>query len=96
MVMLPSMYPLVFLPANTSINVVFPAPLTPIRAVSTPGLNEPLMPFNSSNRLSVTPCALITYKFHWILKPVRVALKYYRYRRIFILSMHISDIFIFQ
>ncbi|KAF7806339.1 Coatomer subunit beta-1 [Senna tora] len=38
----PSMYPLFFLPANTSKSVVFPAPLTPIKAVRTPGLNAPL------------------------------------------------------
>ncbi|KAH0468299.1 hypothetical protein IEQ34_003332 [Dendrobium chrysotoxum] len=49
MVMFPSRYPLVFLPASTSIRVVFPAPLTPISAVSTPGLKYPLTPFRRTN-----------------------------------------------
>jgi len=35
----PSMYPPVFLPAKTSLRVVFPSPLTLINAVRTPGLN---------------------------------------------------------
>ena len=42
MLILPSMYPPVFLPANTSIRVVFPAPLTPTSAVKIPGLKAPL------------------------------------------------------
>lgn len=49
-----------FRPANTSIRVVFPAPLTPIKAVRTPGLNEPLTPFKSSSRSSVMPCDFIS------------------------------------
>nr|GMD85487.1 Coatomer subunit beta-1 [Ipomoea batatas]GMD90779.1 Coatomer subunit beta-1 [Ipomoea batatas] len=53
--MSPSMYPPVFLPANTSIRVVFPAPLTPIKAVRTPGLKAPLTPFNSTNLSSLAP-----------------------------------------
>ncbi|MCD7462128.1 hypothetical protein HAX54_047829 [Datura stramonium] len=39
----PPIYPPVFLPAKTSINVVLPAPLTPIKAVRTPGLKAPLI-----------------------------------------------------
>ncbi|KAH0449366.1 hypothetical protein IEQ34_020058 [Dendrobium chrysotoxum] len=59
--MLPSMYPTVFLPARTSIKVVFPAPLTPINAVSTPGRNDPLTPFSSSKRVSsdIVGCAFV-------------------------------------
>ena len=34
----------VFRSASTSMSVVFPAPEAPIRAVSTPGLNAPVMP----------------------------------------------------
>lgn len=45
----------------TSINVVLPAPLTPIRAVSTLGLKTPLTPFKSSRRSSKTPCFFISY-----------------------------------
>uniref|UniRef100_A0A2P2JV06 Uncharacterized protein n=1 Tax=Rhizophora mucronata TaxID=61149 RepID=A0A2P2JV06_RHIMU len=54
-IILPSIYPPVFLPANTSIRVVFPAPLTPIKAVRTPGLKAPLTPFRSTNLSSSTP-----------------------------------------
>uniref|UniRef100_A0A0A8XWR3 Uncharacterized protein n=1 Tax=Arundo donax TaxID=35708 RepID=A0A0A8XWR3_ARUDO len=60
MLMSPSMYPPVFLPANTSIRVVLPAPLTPISAVNTPGLKDPLTPLRSSRRSSTTPCTFIS------------------------------------
>ena len=39
----------VFLPARTSMRVVLPAPLTPMRQVSTPGRKAPLMPSSSSS-----------------------------------------------
>ncbi|PKA63440.1 hypothetical protein AXF42_Ash005335 [Apostasia shenzhenica] len=52
MLIFPSMYPPVFLPASTSIKVVLPAPLTPISAVRTPGLNAPLTPLRSTKRSS--------------------------------------------
>ncbi|BAT88497.1 hypothetical protein VIGAN_05200600 [Vigna angularis var. angularis] len=55
-VMLHSMHPLVFLPDRTSSRVVLPAPLTPIRAVSTPGLKAPLIPFRSSRRFYMIYC----------------------------------------
>lgn len=40
--MSPSVLPAVLRHASTSIKVVFPAPLTPIRAVSTPGRKDPV------------------------------------------------------
>ncbi|KAF4355008.1 hypothetical protein G4B88_008483 [Cannabis sativa] len=49
----PSMYPMVFLPARTSSKVVFPAPLTPINAVRTPGLNEPLKYHENNRKLTL-------------------------------------------
>lgn len=54
--MFPSMTPPVFLPANTSMRVVFPAPLTPTNAVRTPGLNAPVTSTNSCNLSSTIPC----------------------------------------
>jgi len=38
-------------PARTSMNVVLPAPLAPMRAVKTPGWKAPVMPFSSSSSL---------------------------------------------
>jgi len=51
----------VFLPASTSMSVVLPAPVTPMRQVSTLGLKAPLMPNSSSNQgvlPSMCTCAL--------------------------------------
>ncbi|KAK8969960.1 hypothetical protein KSP40_PGU010879 [Platanthera guangdongensis] len=61
MVIFPSIYPPVFLPANTSIRVVFPAPLTPIKAVRTPDLKVPLTPFSRINFSSSILCIFISY-----------------------------------
>ena len=51
----------VFLPASTSMSVVLPAPVTPIRQVSTLGRKAPLMPSSSSSHgvaPSMCTCAL--------------------------------------
>ncbi len=51
----------VFLPASTSMSVVLPAPVTPMRQVSTLGLKAPLMPSSSSSQgvlPSMCTCAL--------------------------------------
>jgi len=61
--MFPATYPPVFLPASTSIRVVLPAPVTPIRAVRTPGLKDPLTPFKRTNLFSTTPWFLISCKY---------------------------------
>ena len=53
----------VFLPARTSMRVVLPAPLTPMRQVSTPGRKAPLMPSSSSSMFcapSAWTCSLPT------------------------------------
>ena len=57
----PSIYPPVFLPARTSIKVVFPAPLDPIKAVRTPGAKTPLTFDRSFSLVSPTPCFAISW-----------------------------------
>uniref|UniRef100_A0A7N0SXV9 Uncharacterized protein n=1 Tax=Kalanchoe fedtschenkoi TaxID=63787 RepID=A0A7N0SXV9_KALFE len=58
--MSPSIYPPVFLPARTSINVVFPAPVAPTSAVRTPGENTPHTLDKSCSFFSGTPFLLIS------------------------------------
>ncbi|CAN0910607.1 hypothetical protein LINGRAHAP2_LOCUS26386 [Linum grandiflorum] len=60
MLMVPSMWPPVFLPAKTSIKVVFPAPLTPTNAVRTPGLKAPLTSCSSCSRSPSIPWVFIS------------------------------------
>ncbi|KAL0918031.1 hypothetical protein M5K25_013152 [Dendrobium thyrsiflorum] len=57
-----SRIPPVFLPAKTSIRVVFPAPLTPIRAVRIPGRKAPVTPLSNWSLSSVIPCSFISYQ----------------------------------
>ena len=63
----PSIYPPVFLPAKTSRRVVFPAPLEPTSAVRTLGLNTPLTWDSNCSLFSATPLACISYLFKYCL-----------------------------